>query len=176
MPPLIDISGKIYGRLTVIKRDGILSLHPAWLCRCSCGNEKRFRASDLKLGKVLSCGCYRNEKVREAISVHGDASRSGKRPEYNVWLAMRSRCQNPNNKDFRHYGGRGIYVCERWESYANFIEDMGGRPTDKHTIDRKNVNGNYEPENCRWATWSEQRKNTRAYKQAHGEIDDAAKD
>lgn len=176
MPPLIDITGNVYGRLTVSHRDGLLSLHPAWLCRCSCGVEKRYRASDLRMGKVLSCGCLRNDRVRETITSHGDAPRSGKRPEYNVWSAMRARCNNPNNKDFHHYGGRGIAVCDWWSSYAHFIADMGPRPTDKHTIDRIDVDGDYEPNNCRWATWSEQRRNTRAYKAAHGGMNAAAAD
>lgn len=165
----IELRGSVFGRLTVVGQNGLLNRKPAWECRCQCGVVKTLRGDDLRAGKVLSCGCLRNERVREAISTHGDASRSGKRPEYNVWLAMRSRCGNPKNKDFPDYGGRGVSVCKQWqESYASFIQDMGVRPSPKHTLERDDVNGNYTPDNCRWATWAEQRRNTRAYIAKHG--------
>lgn len=164
MAPLINIKGLRTGRLTVLGRSDRASVKPMWDCACDCGRTKAIMGSDLRASRVASCGCLRDERVRSAIQTHGDAPRSGKRPEYNVWLAMRDRCSNPDNKDYRHYGGRGIKVCEAWDSsYAAFIADMGYRPTPKHTIDRIEVNGGYEPGNCRWATWSEQRRNTRRY-------------
>jgi len=148
MAKLIDLTGQMFGRLTVIGRGQNKGVKPGWICVCECRKIKSFRGSDLTLGKVLSCGCLRNERVRSAIEKHGSARRGGKEPEYNVWLAMRARCKNPNNKDFHHYGGRGIAVCDWWdESYEHFIA---------------------EPSNCRWATWSEQRRNTREYIAKHG--------
>lgn len=169
MPKLIDITGLRSGRLAVLGRDTARNtVKPVWLCRCDCGTERSVYGSDLRANRVQSCGCLRNERTRQANITHGDAPRSGKRPEYNVWLAMRDRCTNPANKDFRHYGGRGISVCPAWlGSYSAFIADMGYRPGPKFTIDRTNVDGNYEPGNCRWVTWSEQRRNTRNYIMEH---------
>lgn len=88
--------------------------------------------------------------------------------EYWVWVAMRQRCNNPNMPTYKHYGGRGIKVCKRWDSYDNFIEDMGYRPSDKHSLDRIDVNGDYEPSNCRWATQLEQVMNRRDMPNPHG--------
>ncbi len=91
-------------------------------------------------------------------TAHGQA---GKTSEYNTWCAMKSRCNNPNNQDYKIYGGKGIRVCERWNKFENFIFDMGIKPSAKHTLDRyPNKNGNYEPSNCRWATAKEQARNT----------------
>lgn len=84
-----------------------------------------------------------------------------KAPEFNTWSHMLQRCSNPRNKSFKHYGARGITVCDRWLSFANFLGDMGFRPTPSHSLDRVDVNGNYEPANCRWATPKEQASNTR---------------
>lgn len=85
-------------------------------------------------------------------------------PEYKVWAGMRERCNNPNCKSYPNYGGRGITVCDRWKSFESFLLDMGPRPSAKHTLDRKDTNGNYTPENCRWATWSDQNINKRQAK------------
>lgn len=91
-----------------------------------------------------------------------------KMPEYAVWVAMRQRCHNPKSQNYRHYGGRGIKICERWDSFKNFIEDMGRRPDGKYSLDRIDVNGNYEPSNCRWATPTQQSVNRRDIKNLTG--------
>lgn len=91
---------------------------------------------------------------------HGHTGRNWKSPTYYSWSKMKERCLNPNHEKYSNYGGRGIKVCERWMSFENFLADMGERPYGK-TLDRKEVNGNYEPENCRWATAKQQRRNQR---------------
>lgn len=91
---------------------------------------------------------------------HGNAKRGKKSPEYLIWVSMRQRCSNPNNKNFYRYGGRGISVCDRWSEFTSFISDVGERPSDKHSLERKDNSKGYEPGNCRWATQSEQARNT----------------
>jgi hypothetical protein len=169
VPALIDLIGQRFGRLVVTARADDMDRKPGWLCRCDCGNWKAVRGSDLRNGATQSCGCLRNDRVRAVITTHGGKSRSGADPEYAVWAAMRQRCKHPNRPDFKYYGGRGISVCDQWQnSYATFRTDMGPRPSPRHTIDSIDTNGNYEPGNCRWATWSEQRRNTRDYIARHG--------
>jgi hypothetical protein len=112
---------------------------------------------------ILSCGCFQQEQASKANTTHGDSRRNGKRtPEYQAWTGMIKRCSNPSEIGFRHYGGRGIKVCERWRhSFPNFLADMGRKPSPKHSIERNDNDGNYEPSNCRWATQKEQIHNKR---------------
>jgi hypothetical protein len=127
-------------------------------CRCDCGTERAVSINSLKRGTSLHCGCLISSIITDMKTVHGGCGT----PEYRSWAHLKERCLNPNNKDWKDYGGRGISVCERWlGSFAGFIADMGPRPSPKHSIDRIDVNGNYEPGNCRWADPVTQRNNQR---------------
>ena len=128
-------------------------------CRCDCGRDKRARLDRLRCGATQSCGCLHRERfsrLRHGFSVESAEGYS----THTVWTGMRARCRNPSNRSYRLCGGRGIRVCERWESFENFLADMGVRPPGA-TLDRIDVNGNYEPANCRWASKAEQGRNQR---------------
>lgn len=152
MPRAIDMNGQAFGRLTVIEqRLG------GWLCRCECGNEKVIPGSRLRKGVTQSCGCLQRELTGLRTTTHGRT----KTPEHRAWLAMKNRCYNERGETFKYYGGRGISVCARWlDSFDNFLADMGPRPTSRHSLDRIDVDGNYERGNCRWATQLVQVRNT----------------
>lgn len=130
-------------------------------CRCVCGREADVRTDGLNTGKSQGCLPCRNKNNGRPIQ-HGDAKRSRMAPEYKSWAGAIQRCTNPNDAAYANYGGRGIKVCDRWlESYENFLADMGRKPNSRHSIDRINNDGNYEPGNCRWATAYQQRHNRR---------------
>lgn len=153
MNPRTDITGRRFGKLTVIR---FQYGKGGWLCKCDCGKERWFNAYELTAGNNSSCGCLSAIKIARV--------RHGLRllPEYKIWVAMIKRCENPKNKDYKYYGGRGIKVCARWRnSFEAFLEDVGRRP-DGCWIDRKDTNGNYEPGNVQWKTPTQQQRNKRS--------------
>lgn len=152
-------------RLTLIASVGkTKSGELLWLCVCRCGNRLIVHAGNITSGHTRSCGCLMLERARDANTKHGEASiRSGKRTvEYSTWAEIKRRCYNKNCHSYKEYGARGITMCEAWkDSFKTFLSDMGRRPSALHSIERNKVNEGYSPDNCRWATRSEQNRNTR---------------
>lgn len=153
--PAVIAPGNVFGRLTVVSetfQPGKREYH----CRCTCGTVSTVRSDLLRSGRTRSCGCLRREVVSAARTTHGMSST----PTYYSWGNMIARCTNPADEHWEYYGGRGITVCDAWRSsFDAFLADMGPAPIG-HTIERENVNGNYEPSNCVWATMKQQRRNT----------------
>jgi len=157
----MNLQGMKFGRLLVVSENGRGNdKRVLWNCLCDCGKSAAVRSTHLKRGSIKSCGCLRVETSTKRATTHGKS----KAPEYEVWCSMIKRCRNKKSTGYPDYGGRGITVCERWNRFENFIEDMGPRPSQFHSIDREEVNGNYEPGNCKWATPAEQSRNTRKRK------------
>lgn len=151
--------GQRFNRWTVISEtDERRNRKLVYVCRCDCGSERSVCAGNLRSGISKSCGCLKLERIHDTKFLHG---RGTKDPTYLTWSAMRARCSNPKASNFSRYGGRGIAVCARWNSFEVFLADMGERPSRKHTIDRKDNELGYQPSNCRWATSSEQARNKR---------------
>lgn len=153
-----NLINKTFDRLTVISDSGERSLNYQimWKCKCVCGNFVNIRTDALISGATKSCGCLRKEKIKEANTVHGFSNL----PEYGLWYSMIHRCHSSNDSSYKRYGAIGITVCDRWlNSFELFYTDMGPRPSPEHSIDRINNDGNYEPDNCRWATAEEQQNN-----------------
>lgn len=153
-----DLTGKPFGKLTVIKRVRRTNRRTAkWWCQCSCGNITKVEGSSLRRKLTRSCGCLRSETTTQCKLIHGKANS----PEYKIWSRMKTRCYDSNDKGFKHYGARGITICDKWlNNFMAFYNDVGPRPSPKHSIDRINNNSGYSPTNVKWSTKREQNNNT----------------
>jgi len=159
-----DLTGLIFGRWTVLRFHSIRKYSESnkdkkamYLCECECGNRGVVCGNSLSQGNSKSCGCLNLEKIIERNRTHG---KTGIRV-YRIWQAMLTRCRNINVPNYNNYGGRGISVCKRWESFENFLKDMGN-PKPNESIERIDNDGNYNILNCKWATKKEQSRNTRS--------------
>lgn len=159
MSKLIDLTGQTFDRLTVISRaENNKANRACWHCYCICGNAIVVSGTCLRKEYTKSCGCLGKEKTIKRSTIHGLHGT----PEYRTWQNLLNRCRNQKINCFKNYGGRGIKVCNRWSnSFELFLEDMGKKPTDQHSIERINNNGNYEPDNCYWGTPMQQAHNKR---------------
>lgn len=161
----IDLTGKVFGRLTAVCFAYRKGGRRFWLCKCQCGNTTYISVTNINsVRPVQSCGCLRLEvltKGRESNWTHREAGL--RTTEYRAWENMQARCYNPNHPNYRYYGPMGVTVCKRWrDSFEVFLSDMGRKPSVRHSLDRyPDPYGNYKPSNCRWATPIQQRHNRR---------------
>lgn len=155
-----DKRGERYGILTILSKDSVRSVPGQCYVtvQCDCGEVKSVRYASLRSGRTVSCNCLK----KTYGLLHGHNRAEQRTAEYKAWDSMLSRCNRPSAKYYNDYGGRGISVCARWSLFTNFLSDMGNRPSPKHSLDRINNEGNYGPDNCRWATTLEQSENKRS--------------
>lgn len=164
MPKFNDITGKTFNRLTVISCAARKPVR--WNCRCICGGLVVVKTEWLASNNTKSCGCLNIETRKTALLRHGRTHTT----EHVIWRGMRRRCENINCHAYKNYGGRGISVCERWQTFENFFADMGPRPSSLYSLDRVDNDGNYEPGNCRWATRIQQIRNRRSNKKHPSQV------
>lgn len=157
MSKIKDRSGMVFGRLTVVRLHSIKNNRALWECKCQCGETKLAIGKVLANGGTKSCGCLR----RDLMTKHGLSKNPKIKTEYKTWKSILNKCNNPKASNYKDYGGRGISVCKRWEDFNNFITDMGLKPCKTLSIERINNDGDYEPNNCKWATDTEQNRNKR---------------
>lgn len=154
----IDLHKRRFGRFVALDYVG----KSRWACLCDCGGMVSVRGKDLLSGSSQSCGCLGRELASARLKTHGMT----RTPEWIAWIAMHDRCTRKAHPAYHHYGGRGITVCERWKTFENFLEDMGLRPEGRYTLDRTDNDKGYDPDNCRWATYTEQENNRRGNRMA----------
>lgn len=160
-----DCIGERFGRLVVAEYKGSNGKRSLWRCVCDCGGEATRSTDALRRaaqkGSATSCGCLAIERITNLRKTHGATSGRSVTPEFQAWAGMKGRCSNPNDAKYHRYGGRGIYVCERWaNSFDTFFADMGPRPSPRHSVDRIDLDGPYSPGNCQWAEPKVQSRNT----------------
>ena len=163
MPALIPLDGQTFGRLRVLRRVEDLTHRSAmWECQCICGATPRVSSYSLRSGHTQSCGCLGAERRKESAVRHGDAPRARVSRLYRAWQNMKARCYNPRSTYYSYYGARGIKVCDEWrDNYPAFARDMGDPPSPQHSLDRVDPDGDYTPDNTRWADKRTQAVNRR---------------
>jgi hypothetical protein len=162
MPAIIDLTGKKFNRLVVMKRGVSKTKKIKWVCKCICGVKKTIDGNHLKSGAIKSCGCLKKE-ANKKIGIKSFTHGKTKTKEYYIWGSMIQRCTNQKNKNYKDYGGRGITVHKDWLSFKTFFADMGEKP-ENHQIERINNNLGYSKNNCKWATKKENSQNSRTSK------------
>lgn len=154
-----DLTGKVYGQLTVISQNTDSGKENFWLCLCSCGKTKSFLGGKLTRKSIRSCGC---SCIRKVSGTHNETRGGLHTKEYCAWARTKAKCNVPTHHAYKWYGARGIKICDRWmNSYENFLADIGRAPSPKHSLGRIDNDGDYEPSNCRWETTQQQANNTR---------------